>query len=250
MASGLKWNSLLYLHTTTFLSRCLAQEHKSINTNTQTHTINNTKTSAQHTSTKGSLTGSSETHYWITTTFLSHCRRDISRLKAVEGINFFSEMCPLYLCVHVFVYMWIFKVYFSTRGRSKHQLPLKNVSSPRWEALRPKFEPFFPAAAQTLSILQHVEFHSILQLKLSIVFLQFKLSVLYFTAWESIAVRLASLDPNIDTQWTGLVQQGQKGACRILLFQFLLSPLYRSSMFHPFSPPRKHRSMAQQYANC
>ena len=100
--------------------------------------------------------GSSETHYWITTTFLSHCRRDISRLKAVEGINFFSEMCPLYLCVHVFVYMWIFKVYFSTRGRSKHQLPLKNVSSPRWEALRPKFEPFFPAAAQTLSILQHV----------------------------------------------------------------------------------------------
>ena len=155
MASGLKWNSLLYLHTTTFLSRCLAQEHKSINTNIQTHTINNTKTSAQHTSTKGSLTGSSETHYWITTTFLSHCRRDISRLKAVEGINFFSEMCPLYLCVHVFVYMWIFKVYFSTRGRSKHQLPLKNVSSPRWEALRPKFEPFFPAAAQTLSIVQH-----------------------------------------------------------------------------------------------
>ena len=33
--------------------------------------------------------------------------------------------------------------------------PFKNVSSPRWEALRPKFEPFFPAAAQTLSILQH-----------------------------------------------------------------------------------------------
>ena len=66
------------------------------------------------------------------------------------------------------------------------------------------------------SILQHAVLHSILQLKLS---------VLYFTARESVAVRLASLDPNIDTQWRRLVQQGQKGACRILLFQFLLSPL-------------------------
>ena len=144
--------------------------------------------------------------------------------------------------------MWIFKVYFSTRGRSKHQLPLKNVSSPHWEALRPKFEPFFPAAAQTLSILQHVAFHSILQLKLSIVFLQFKLSLLYFTAWESIAARLASLDPNIDTQWRRLVQQGQKGACRILLFQFLFSPLCIDHLFfilfhHPENTEVWHSNM-------
>ena len=57
MTSGLKWNSLLYLHTTTFLSRCLAQEHKNINTNIQTHTKTIQRQVHSQPSTKGSLTG-------------------------------------------------------------------------------------------------------------------------------------------------------------------------------------------------
>ena len=95
MTSGLKWNSLLYLHTTTFLSRCLAEEHKSINTNIQTLTINNTKTSAQHTSTKGSLT----------------------RLKWNSLLN------------HNNILVALPTRYFSTQGRWRHQLLLRDVSS-------------------------------------------------------------------------------------------------------------------------
>ena len=136
--------------------------------------------------------------------------RCISPLEAVQSINFPLKMCPR-LAEKLF-------------GPNLNPFFLQQLKRSVFYSMQ--FKPFVVFH----SILQHVVFHSILQLKLS---------VLYFTAWESIAVRLASLDPNIDTQWRRLVQQGQKGACRILLFQFLLSPLYRSSMFHLFFTTQK-----------
>ena len=136
--------------------------------------------------------------------------RCISPLEAVQSINFPLKMCPR-LAEKLF-------------GPNLNPFFLQQLKRSVFYSMQ--FKPFVVFQ----SILQPVVFHSILQLKLS---------VLYFTAWESIAVRLASLDPNIDTQWRRLVQQGQKGACRILLFQFLLSPLYRSSMFHPFFTTQK-----------
>ena len=156
--------------------------------------------------------------------------RCISPLEAVQSINFPLKMCPR-LAEKLF-------------GPNLNPFFLQQLKRSVFYSMQ--FKPFVVFH----SILQHVVFHSILQHAVFHSILQLKLSVLYFTARESVAVRLASLDPNIDTQWRRLVQQGQKGACRILLFQFLLSPLYRSSLFHPFSPPRKHRSIAQQFANC
>ena len=140
--------------------------------------------------------------------------RCISPLEAVQSINFPLKMCPR-LAEKLF-------------GPNLNPFFLQQLKRSVFYSMQ--FKPFVVFH----SILQHVVFHSILQHAVFHSILQLKLSVLYFTARESVAVRLASLDPNIDTQWRRLVQQGQKGACRILLFQFLLRPLYRSSMFHPF----------------
>ena len=99
--------------------------------------------------------------------------RCISPLEAVQSINFPLKMCPR-LAEKLF-------------GPNLNPFFLQQLKRSVFYSMQ--FKPFVVFQ----SILQPVVFHSILQLKLS---------VLYFTAWGSIAVRLASLDPNIDTQWT------------------------------------------------
>ena len=145
--------------------------------------------------------------------------RCISPLEAVQSINFPLKMCPR-LAEKLF-------------GPNLNPFFLQQLKRSVFYSMQ--FKPFVVFH----SILQHVVFHSIWQHAVFHSILQLKLSVLYFTARESVAVRLASLDPNIDTQWRRLVQQGQKGACRILLFQFLFSPRYGSSVFHPFFTKQK-----------
>ena len=158
-----------------------------------------------------------------TCVFMSLCicesSRCISPLEAVQSINFPLKMCPR-LAEKLF-------------GPNLNPFFLQQLKRSVFYSMQ--FKPFVVFH----SILQHVVFHSILQPAVFHSILQLKLSVLYFTARESVAVRLASLDPNIDTQWRRLVQQGQKGACRILLFQFLFSPRYGSSVFHPFFTKQK-----------